>query len=54
LQKGDPLFTVHASDHSSLEEARQRILIAHSWSETPVDPLPLFYSVIKGPSAPLG
>lgn len=48
VQKGDPLFTIHASDETSLEEARQQILAAFTWSDTPIEPLPLFYGVVKG------
>jgi pyrimidine-nucleoside phosphorylase len=43
VEKGQPLFTIHANDQSRLEEARQRVLAAHAWSEEPVPPLPLFY-----------
>jgi pyrimidine-nucleoside phosphorylase len=48
VQKGDPLFAIHASDETSLEEARQQILAAFTWSDTPIEPLPLFYGVVKG------
>jgi hypothetical protein len=37
---------VHAHDPASLAEARQRLLQAHRWSDTPVDPLPLFYGIV--------
>ncbi len=47
LEAGDPLFTIHANDQARLEASRQRLLDAHLWSETPVDPLPLFYGVVK-------
>lgn len=43
VQKDTPLFTVHANDREKLEAARQRILEAHSFSDQPVQPLPLFY-----------
>ena len=46
-EKGQPLFTLHANSPQSLEEARNRILAAHQWSDTPVEPLPLFYGVIS-------
>ncbi len=44
---GEPLFTLHANDQTRLDSARQQLLSAHSWSDTPVEPLPLFYGVIK-------
>ena len=44
---GEALFILHANDRSLLAEARQRLLAAHAWSETPVEPLPLFYGVIR-------
>ncbi|HET6822614.1 MAG TPA: pyrimidine-nucleoside phosphorylase, partial [Anaerolineales bacterium] len=43
VEKGAPLFTVHANDREKLSEARQAILSAHRFHEEPVDPLPLFY-----------
>ena len=43
VQKGDPLFTVHASDEGKLEEVREVVLSAHAFSEEPVERLPLFY-----------
>ena len=47
VEAGQPLFTVHANDEGKLVEARRRLLEAHHWSERPVDPLPLFYGVIR-------
>jgi len=46
VQKGARLFTVHASDEEKLAEARERVLAAHTFSDEPVEPLPLFYSRI--------
>jgi len=43
VQKGEPLFTVHANDLSKLAEAREAVLAAYSFSNTVVPPLPLFY-----------
>jgi len=43
VQKGTPLFTVHANDEGRLEKARERVLAAHTFSDGPVQPLPLFY-----------
>jgi pyrimidine-nucleoside phosphorylase len=48
LEAGDLLFSVYARDESSLEEACQRILAAHTWSDIPVEALPLFYGVVGG------
>jgi pyrimidine-nucleoside phosphorylase len=47
VREGDLLFTIHASDRSKLAQAKERLLAAHSWSTTPVQPLPLFYGVIE-------
>jgi pyrimidine-nucleoside phosphorylase len=43
VEKGQPLFTVHANDEKLLSEARDAVLSAHTWSEEPVPALPLFY-----------
>jgi pyrimidine-nucleoside phosphorylase len=43
VQKGEPLFTIHANDESKLAEAREVVLAAHSFSDADVQPLPLFY-----------
>lgn len=47
VERGQPLFTVHANDEEKLEEARRRLLEAHRWSELPTQPLSLFYAVIR-------
>jgi pyrimidine-nucleoside phosphorylase len=47
VEAGQPLFTLHARDAQTLTEARERILSAHGWSENPVEPLPLFYGVVR-------
>jgi pyrimidine-nucleoside phosphorylase len=47
IDKGQPLFRIHANNEKRLEEARIRLKEAHQWSDTPVDRLPLFYDVIK-------
>jgi pyrimidine-nucleoside phosphorylase len=47
VQKGQPLFTLHANDKVKLESARTRILAAHKWSTKKVKPLPLFYETVK-------
>ena len=44
VEKGDPLFTIHANDEEKLAEAREAVLAAHSFSDEVVEPLPLFYT----------
>ena len=43
VEKGQPLFTVHANDRAKLTEAQDAVLSAHEFSEKPVERLPLFY-----------
>ncbi|MBI4731564.1 MAG: thymidine phosphorylase [Chloroflexi bacterium] len=43
VERGQPLFTVHANDTREQAEAREAALAAFGWSEKPVAPLPLFY-----------
>jgi len=47
VEAGQPLFTLHANDEARLPEARRILLEAHTWSDQPVEPLPLFYEVIR-------
>ncbi|MBP7690919.1 MAG: thymidine phosphorylase [Anaerolineales bacterium] len=47
VQRGEPLFTVHAGDPAKLAAAKARALAAHKFSRRPVEPLPLFYKVLK-------
>ena len=47
VERGQPLFTIHADDKGLLDNARNRMLEAHTWSDEPVEPLPLFYGVVK-------
>ena len=44
VQKGDPLFTIHANDEAKLAEVREIVLAAHSFSDVQVASLPLFYN----------
>jgi len=44
LEAGEPLFTIHANDEVKLAEARVAVLDAHTFSDTPINKLPLFYS----------
>jgi pyrimidine-nucleoside phosphorylase len=41
--KGEPLFTIHATDEAKLAEVRDSVLAAHDHSDSPVERLPLFY-----------
>jgi pyrimidine-nucleoside phosphorylase len=43
VEKGEPLFTVHANDEKKQTEARAQVLAAHIFSDAPVPPLLLFY-----------
>ena len=47
VEKGEPLFTIHANSAEVVAQARQDLLGAHEWSDKPVKPLPLFYDVIR-------
>jgi pyrimidine-nucleoside phosphorylase len=44
VEVGDSLFTIHANEKARLSEARDAVLGAHQFSETPVQKLPLFYN----------
>jgi len=46
VEKGQPLFTIHANNKASLDETRTALLAAHQWSDEPVAPLPLFYEIV--------
>jgi pyrimidine-nucleoside phosphorylase len=43
VEKGEPLFTIHANDEAKLAEAHRVVLAAHGFSDQPVPKLPLFY-----------
>jgi pyrimidine-nucleoside phosphorylase len=43
VEKGEPLFEVHANDEAKLKEAREAALAAHQFSGSAAPPLPLFY-----------
>ena len=43
VEKGEPLFTIHANDQEKLSESRKAVLAAHAFSAEPVERLPLFY-----------
>ena len=46
VDTGDKLFTIHANDEDKLEQAKQKMLAAHRWSDESVRPLPLYYGTI--------
>lgn len=43
VEKGAPLFMVHANEAAKLAEAKEHVLAAHAIGDAPVPPLPLFY-----------
>ena len=48
VQKGTPLFTVHANDKASLAAAKERVVAAHGIGDDPIPRPPLFYRRIAG------
>jgi pyrimidine-nucleoside phosphorylase len=48
VQRNTPLITIHANDEDKLAAARERLLAAHTFSDSPVQRLPLFYRRIEG------
>ncbi|MEK6256499.1 MAG: thymidine phosphorylase [Chloroflexota bacterium] len=47
LVAGEALFAIHAKSQLDVENTRQILLDAHTWSDEEVQPLPLFYGVVK-------
>ncbi|MFN2194857.1 MAG: pyrimidine-nucleoside phosphorylase, partial [Anaerolineales bacterium] len=47
VQRGAKLFTIHANHESRLKEAEEKLLAAVPIVPNPVDPLPLFYGVVR-------
>ena len=43
IQRGEPLFTIHANDAKKQAEALESIRMAFGWSDTAIARLPLFY-----------
>jgi pyrimidine-nucleoside phosphorylase len=43
LEAGHQLFTIHARDREALDRGIQRLMQAHTFSQEPVEHLPLFY-----------
>lgn len=46
VQEGESLFAIHANNPQKLAQARDRLLLAHTWSSEPVERLPLFYGEV--------
>lgn len=46
VEAGQPLFSVHANDVDLCTQAIKMVLEAHQWSDTSVEPLPMFYGVV--------
>ncbi|MEW6404295.1 MAG: thymidine phosphorylase [Chloroflexota bacterium] len=44
VEKGQPLFEVHANDPAKLAAARAEVFQTYAFSDEPVPPLPLFYA----------
>ena len=47
VEQGAPLFTVFANSEEKMIIGSEALLHGCQWSDTPVDPLPLFYGVVK-------
>jgi pyrimidine-nucleoside phosphorylase len=47
VEAGEPLFVIHTNHENRLGEAVDQMMHAYRWSDTPVEPLPLFYGVVK-------
>jgi pyrimidine-nucleoside phosphorylase len=47
IETGQPLFVIHARRAEDVAQARSDLLAAHTWSDTAVERLPLFYEVVE-------
>ncbi|MEP7293880.1 MAG: pyrimidine-nucleoside phosphorylase, partial [Chloroflexota bacterium] len=47
VEQGTPLVTIYADDAAKVAACRARLDAAFAYSETPVEPLPLFYGVLR-------
>ena len=47
VEKGQPLFTIHAGDDSRLQQVRSTLLAAYRWSAEPVEAPPLVHAIIQ-------
>jgi pyrimidine-nucleoside phosphorylase len=44
VEKGEPLYTIHANEEAKLAEVQKGLQTAFGWSDKPVARLPLFYN----------
>ena len=47
INKGDILFTLYSNDEGKLASAEEQMHKAFKWSVEPVNPLPLYYGIIR-------
>jgi pyrimidine-nucleoside phosphorylase len=47
VKEGEPLFIIHAQNEDDFAVAKEELLEAHRWSDSPVDPLPQVYEIIR-------
>ena len=47
IKAGDDLFILHAQDQADFDIAKPRLIKAHKWSKSHVDPLPLVYDIVS-------
>ena len=46
INEGDDLFILHAANQADFDLAVKRLINAHQWSDSAVDPLPLVYGIV--------
>jgi pyrimidine-nucleoside phosphorylase len=46
VEKGEPLFDIHANDQARFDSAAKRVVAAHSFSKSKISPLPNFYQTV--------
>ncbi len=46
INEGDDLFILHAANQADFDLAEKRLINAHQWSDSAVDPLPLVYGIV--------
>ena len=46
INEGDDLFILHAANQADFDLAEKRLINAHQWSDSAVDPLPLVYDIV--------
>ena len=47
VNEGEDLFILHAASRQDFTKAKTRLLEAHQWSDTTIDPLPLVYDIVR-------